>query len=384
MMKRCRWIVVSLTFVLFLFLTGGPSALAVSVGVLKDTDRIYVPVRYLSEQFGYEATWNPHDQRITLSNQQNTVILQVNSRTVHLNGEAVTTDASPFIKSGITFIPLRLVSDAMGIAVTWDDQRFQVELMKDGTKVVLPVMTEQRWNETVERSPIQNKAHTILVQKKKISANVVTVDLLHPKVSLKVAVAEGKVGNVSELKEIAADNGAAVAINGTFFDAYTESSIKSPYGYIVAEGEIVNSASWDKRTVFSFDRQNTPGMFSGEQFLEILISSEEEVYGALQVGPRLLMDGEVSVDPESEGFRDPKILTMSGARSALGITKDYKLLIVTTNGATIPELAEVMRQTGAYQAMNMDGGASSGLWLNEKYITKPGRAISNALLVVLN
>ncbi|CAH8242984.1 phosphodiester glycosidase family protein [Paenibacillus melissococcoides] len=54
---------------------------------------------------------------------------------------------------------------------------------------------------------------------------------------------------------------------------------------------------------------------------------------------------------------------------------------MTTSGATIPDLAQMMKQAGAQQAMNLDGGASSGLYYKGKYITSPGREISNALLV---
>ncbi|MBK1678671.1 copper amine oxidase, partial [Rhodospirillum rubrum] len=103
--------------------------------------------------------------------------------------------------------------------------------------------------------------------------------------------------------------------------------------------------------------------------------------GALQAGPRLLTDGKVTLDVKKEGFKDPKILTGGGARSALGITKDHKLILLTTGGATIPQLAEIMKQAGAYQAMNLDGGASSGLYYNGSYLTTPGRQISNAIVV---
>jgi exopolysaccharide biosynthesis protein len=42
--------------------------------------------------------------------------------------------------------------------------------------------------------------------------------------------------------------------------------------------------------------------------------------------------------------------------------------------------AAVMLKLGAYQAMNLDGGASSGLLLKNKTITAEGRLLSNALL----
>lgn len=92
------------------------------------------------------------------------------------------------------------------------------------------------------------------------------------------------------------------------------------------------------------------------------------------------MNGKVSLNVAAEGFKDPKILTGGGARSALGLTRDHKLILLTTGGATIPQLAEMMKQAGAYQAMNLDGGASSGLYYNGKYLTSPGRQISNAIV----
>lgn len=94
-----------------------------------------------------------------------------------------------------------------------------------------------------------------------------------------------------------------------------------------------------------------------------------------------MQDGRIALDVKAEGFRDPKILTGGGARSALGLTRDHKLILLTTGGATIPRLASVMQQAGAWQAMNLDGGASSGLCFRGRYLTAPGRLISNAIVV---
>lgn len=107
-----------------------------------------------------------------------------------------------------------------------------------------------------------------------------------------------------------------------------------------------------------------------------------EVSEALGCGPALVRAGHVTVNPEAEGFRHPKILTLACARSAVGVTSDGRLLLVTCGAATISELAELMRSLGCEAAMNLDGGASSGLWLRGKYLATPGRPISNALLVL--
>jgi hypothetical protein len=107
-----------------------------------------------------------------------------------------------------------------------------------------------------------------------------------------------------------------------------------------------------------------------------------QVSEALGCGPTLVQAGEVAVDPESEGFSHPKILTMACNRSALGLTPDGHLLLVTCSEATITELAEIMLRLGCDQAMNLDGGASSGLWCQGRYLVEPGRPISNAVLAL--
>jgi hypothetical protein len=101
---------------------------------------------------------------------------------------------------------------------------------------------------------------------------------------------------------------------------------------------------------------------------------------AIGCGPRLVTDGLVTVDPAGEGFRDPKILRYSAERSAVGLTGDGAMLFVATDG-TIRELANIMRDLGARDAMAFDGGASTGLYARGRDIVTPGRLINNALLV---
>jgi len=48
----------------------------------------------------------------------------------------------------------------------------------------------------------------------------------------------------------------------------------------------------------------------------------------------------------------------------------------------MPQLAQTMKALGCRDAMNLDGGASSGLFHRDTYLTRPGRDIPNALLVL--
>lgn len=106
----------------------------------------------------------------------------------------------------------------------------------------------------------------------------------------------------------------------------------------------------------------------------------QDVVTAVGAGPRLVKDGKVAVNPASEGFKDTKILNASGARSGIAIMADGSVMLATVSGATIKEWAAVMQKLGAKQAMNLDGGASSGMYAGGKMLTSPGRLLSNTLV----
>lgn len=107
----------------------------------------------------------------------------------------------------------------------------------------------------------------------------------------------------------------------------------------------------------------------------------DSVQEGIGCGPRLVANGQVALDMAGEGFSSAKVLSMSAGRSMVGVTRDRKLLMATCSG-TVQQMAQVMKALGAVDAMNLDGGASSGLWVAGRYLTAPGRNISNALLVL--
>jgi len=101
---------------------------------------------------------------------------------------------------------------------------------------------------------------------------------------------------------------------------------------------------------------------------------------AIGGGPQLLVEGEEFADPRAEGFHDPKVFR-AGKRSMVGVSEDQSELIFAVADGSLSECAHIMKVLGAYDAMNLDGGASTGLWANGKYLVTPGRRINNALVL---
>jgi exopolysaccharide biosynthesis protein len=102
---------------------------------------------------------------------------------------------------------------------------------------------------------------------------------------------------------------------------------------------------------------------------------------AIGVGPKLLTKGKVDIDFKRDGFTDPKITANANARSFVGVDTSKRLVLGTMTGATAPDMANVLLKLGLTDAMNMDGGASSGLYYEGSMKRKPGRLLSNALVV---
>lgn len=114
-------------------------------------------------------------------------------------------------------------------------------------------------------------------------------------------------------------------------------------------------------------------------------SSEDwkDVTNALSAGPSLLINNKPTTSPKEEGFSESKILTQSAQRSFIGVTSDNQVIIGTTS-ATIKELKSIAKQLGLKNAMCLDGGASSGLYYNNQFLTTPGRPINNTINFIYN
>lgn len=103
---------------------------------------------------------------------------------------------------------------------------------------------------------------------------------------------------------------------------------------------------------------------------------------AVGAGPILVEDGRIRTDYAEQGFFEPRILSQPARRLAIGILPDRSLVIAAGDGIRMAEMAEAMKRLGARWALNLDGGASAGIWLDGEYLLRPGRELNHALLLV--
>ncbi len=117
------------------------------------------------------------------------------------------------------------------------------------------------------------------------------------------------------------------------------------------------------------------------------------VPSAVGGGPRLLTDGQVTVDWAVEGF-DAGFAESLNPRTAVGTTRDGRhLLLVTVDGrqafskgVSLAGMASILKRYGAWNAINLDGGGSTTMAADGLTVSNPGgdgseRPVADMLLV---
>lgn len=181
---------------------------------------------------------------------------------------------------------------------------------------------------------------------------------------------------------------AAVVVNGNFADT---SGVNASVQYFKVNGTLINATFPEvsdeggilvdatARGVSLVHRENIGGWAAATQPNVMATNVALVVNGADWIYPNI---------PFYQSDRHP--------RTALGLTADNKFLLVavdgrsaTAFGMSMVELQRAMRALGATQAINMDGGGSTTLWVrgepNNGIVNKPSdgqeRSVVNAIAV---
>lgn len=107
-----------------------------------------VPLRAISEALGGEVSWDAETQTVVIKNGDTVVQITANSTTATVNGETVKISAPPTKNCGRTYVPLRFLAEALGLNTEWDSENEQIAISDD---VETPVQ-EESTNDSVSTS----------------------------------------------------------------------------------------------------------------------------------------------------------------------------------------------------------------------------------------
>lgn len=82
--------------------------------------RALVPLRGIFSTLGATVSWDEATQTVTAKTSHKSVILKIGSTNAQINGQNVLLDVPPQIMDNRTMVPLRFISEALGVQVNWD------------------------------------------------------------------------------------------------------------------------------------------------------------------------------------------------------------------------------------------------------------------------
>ena len=203
-------------------------------------------------------------------------------------------------------------------------------------------------------------------------------------VTLAVSSKLGRAGQ--SVNQLVKNNGGLVGINGGGFedlDGWGNGSI--PYGAIIKNGQLVWYHSGGSGGLIGFTKDHKMWLTSDPPDVAI----QNGMMEAVEFGPNLIVNGKTAKIHGDGGWgRAP--------RSVIAQRKDGVVLFLIiegrlpgySTGATMNDVIEILLRYKAYNAANLDGGASSTMSVEGKLWNRPsagaeygGRTVSNAWIV---
>ena len=160
---------------------------------------------------------------------------------------------------------------------------------------------------------------------------------------------------------------ALAALNGTFFDIKNGGSVD----FIEADDQVINNNRLAKNEARGLHQQSailfkkgklSLSKWSGEPEWEQTLDAED----IMVTGPLLILDSETQKLDTANAFNKTR-----HPRTAVAITKNNRVLLITVDGRqensagmSLFELTKFINWLGASHAINLDGGGSTTLWVN--------------------
>ena len=134
-------------------------------------------------------------------------------------------------------------------------------------------------------------------------------------------------------------------------------------GYLLTiRGKPELASAFSVGTSLQLERQSFPSYF--DRYPNILAA-----------GPLLMKNGRVVLDAKGENFSQA-FINQKAHRSAIALTREGNILLVAMGdgvgrkGPTLAEATAILKRLGAIEALNLDGGSSTSLYLSGELINR--------------
>ena len=86
---------------------------------MDSNNRTLVPIRFISEELGAKVDWDEKTKTVSIEQGEKNIEMKLGSSQITLDGQTKQMDTAPISKQNRTFVPLRFVSEGLGVNVDW-------------------------------------------------------------------------------------------------------------------------------------------------------------------------------------------------------------------------------------------------------------------------
>lgn len=250
-----------------------------------------------------------------------------------------------------------------------------------------------RWEkEKLAPGLVWKSSHTMIDDSIPQNINLLIVNLNKRKISIVYNPKE----NIKTSKQAAAAN-AIAAVNAGFFSIRDGGSVN----YIKIAGKIVDTDTakkWPEGINFNGAFMSDAGghVSIGQAMQNSWFDTHTEFPDVLVTGPLLLEDGKKTILPQTS------LVITRHPRTSIGVVNKHKAVMVTidgrtgdSRGMTLLQLSDIMLSLHCKDAVNLDGGGSTTMWItgkpfngvvnmpcdNKKFDHEGERAVSDILII---
>ena len=192
--------------------------------------------------------------------------------------------------------------------------------------------------------------------------------------------------------QIAVNRNARAAINGGFFDMNTGGSVTY---FEIGDSVISRTRPAELKWAVPDSLANGALILNKNHNLEIESANREQYYAESTKEIFVMICGPLLInDSLAQKLPDMKFADVRNPRTCVGITGESIIFITIdgrseqAEGMNLTEVQEFLLELGCVDAINLDGGGSTSMWIKEKGLVnipsdKTGeRPVANALLIL--
>lgn len=248
-------------------------------------------------------------------------------------------------------------------------ERGYIKVENNNTSDIIQKNEESEEKNITENSYQDENISINISEYQKYDTTIYVADIKVTDISyLKTAFAKDSYGkNVTEkTSTIAENNNAILAINGDYYGVREK-------GYVLKNGVIYRDvSSSDQEDLVIYNDGTFEIITEKETNLNNLL--ENGAFNLLSFGPSLLINNKIQVSENDEVGK----AMASNPRTAIGIINDLHYVFVVSDGRTseseglsLYQLAEFMKELEVDIAYNLDGGGSSTMYFNGEVVNNP-------------